>query len=1096
MSLLRRIALAAVCIAAAVPVRLPAQAAFDAASIMGPKWRMIGPFRAGRTKAAAGVPSQPNVFYMGMVNGGVWKTTDAGRTWNPIFDDQPTGSIGAIDVALSNPNIIYVGSGEGLHRPDLATGDGIYKSTDAGKTWSHVWVNNNQQIPRIAIDPVNPERVYVAVLGHPYGPNPERGVFRTTDGGKSWQKVLYTDEYTGAAEVQVAPGDGNTVYAALWDSQHGPWENSSFLGRNSGLYKSTDGGTTWKQLTKGLPTADDGLGRIGIAIAPSNPNRVYAIVGAQRGGALYRSDDAGESWTVASTDNNIAGKADDMSAPAVDPKNPDVIYSANTVAWKSTDAGKTWKSHRGAPGGDDYQRYWINPNNPDIMILVADQGAVITVNGGTSWSSWYNQPTAAFYHVTADNDWPYRLCSGQQDSGSGCVSSRGNDGTIGYREFHPVGASEYSYVAPDPLNPNILYGGTVSRFNRLTGQTQNVSPNGGGRGGRAGGGSDVFRGVRTMPILFSPINLKKLYYGTNVVWETVNGGNSWKQISPDLSRETWDVPKNVGRYVGTPAAAVTRRGVVYAIAPSYVDSNTVWAGTDDGLIHVTRNGGKTWTNVTPPQMGPWAKVGNMDASHTDANTAYAAINSLRLDDLNPHLYRTRDGGKTWTEIVSGIAAGAPTNTIKEDPKRKGLLFTGTETQVWFSLDEGDHWHALRLNMPATSIRDLIIKDNDLAVGTHGRGFWILDDISALRQWSDKAATDEVTLFKPALATRVRYSMYTDTPVPPDEPWAENPPDGAVIDYYLKNGTTGPVTLEIIGDSRSGATGRVIRSYSSTDKLDEPKDVGNWPWYWFRPPQPLSTKSGLNRFVWDLHFERPDGAGCSLPISASPRNTKCEPEGPWVQPGEYAAKLTAGGKSYTQTFTVRMDPRVKTPAMSLQLQYTLSLALYDAQNASLGAQGQVVDLRAQLRDRKLKASGDAVASIDALDAQLTTLAGPQGGGRGRGGFGGAPPGGGGRGGAGAPLAESFASVSSGLGGPLGVLQDADDVPTTQTVAAAKDRLAAYDLLKRKWEELQKVAVPALNAKLKAAGASEVKVNPPTKPVRSAPSQGDDEPASAR
>jgi photosystem II stability/assembly factor-like uncharacterized protein len=1047
-------------LACAFPSTPAAQASFDAGVIKGPRWRMVGPFRGGRTKAAAGVPGQPNVFYMGMVNGGVWKTTDYGRIWTPIFDEQPSGSIGAIDVAVSNPNIIYVGSGEGLHRPDLATGDGIYKSTDAGKSWSHVWVNNNQQIPRIAIDPGNPDRVFVAVLGHVYGQNPERGIYRTTDGGRTWQKVLYKDEYTGGADVVMDPANPNVIYASLWAHQYGPWENASFSGPGSGLFKSIDGGNNWKQLTKGLPGESDGLGRINIAIAPSNPNILYAILSATRGGAMYRSNDAGESWTIATTDTRIAGKADDEGSVAVDPKNPEIVYSPNTVAWRSTDGGKTWASERGAPGGDDYQRYWINPNNPDIRLLVSDQGAVITVNNGLSWSSWYNQPTAAFYHVAADNAFPYRLCSGQQDSGSGCVSSRGNDGTIGYREFHPVGVEEYGYAAPDPLDPDIVYGGKVTRWDRRTGQTQQVGPNGGGRGGRGGaGGPDVFRAVRTAPVLFAPTNPRKMYFTTNVVWETVNGGHSWTQKSPDLSRETWEIPKIVGRYATLPAAQPTRRGVIYTLAPSPVDSNTIWAGTDDGSIQVTRDNGKSWRNVTPPELVPWAKVSIMDASHTDANEAWAAINTFHLDDLRPHILRTRDGGKTWKEVVNGIADGADINVVREDTKRKGLLFAGSETQVWFSLDDGDNWHNLRLNMPATSIRDLIVKDDDIAVGTHGRGFWILDDITALRQWSDKAASDAVTLFKPATATRVRYSMYSDTPVPPDEPYAENPPDGAVIDYYLKSDVSGPVTLEIVGEK-----GRVIRKFSSTDPAEPVKDQGNWPWYWFRPPQVLSTKAGLQRYAWDLHFPPPPGAGCSLPISATPHNTKCEPEGPWVLPGSYTARLTVGGTSYTQSFAVRMDPRIKTPAVSLQQQYVLSLALYDATIEAAAKAAQARALRAQLVDRKSKAATLA-ASIEALDAKLDTLAGPeQGGGRGRGG---------GRGGApGAPPPESFGLIQAALSGPFASLQEADATPTTQLVTAAGDRLKTFAALKARWDVIVKTDVPALNAKLRSAGAQPV------------------------
>ena len=886
---------------ATLAAALPAQSPFPTATAANLRWRMIGPFRGGRTKSGVGVPSQPNVFYMAPSNGGVWKTTDYGRTWNPIFDDQPSQSIGAIDVAPSNPNVIYVGSGEGLQRPDLSTGDGMWRSDDAGKHWRHIGLEDAQQIPRIATDPRDPDRVFVAALGHPYGANAERGVFRSTNGGRSWQKVLYVDENTGAADIVMSPGDPNTLYAAMWEARQGPWENGAFSGPGTALYKTTDGGNTWTKLAGGLPTTADGLGRIGIAISPSLPSRLYLTATAGAKSGIWRTDDAGANWYRITDDNRIYGRGDDFAALTVDPKNPEVVYSANVVAWRSRDGGKTWSSVRGAPGGDDYQRFWINPNNPDVMILVADQGAVISVNGGTTWSSWYNQPTAQFYHITADYNWPYNVCGGQQESGSACVASRGNDGSVGYREWRPVGASEYAYVAPDPLNPDIYYGGTVVRFNRKTGQVQNVSPNAGaGRGGGGGAGPNLFRGVRTMPVLFSPTNPRKLYNSTNVLWETVDGGQHWKQKSPDLTRATWDVPKTVGKYVGTPAAAPSQRGVIYTIAPSPVDSNTIWVGTDDGLIQVTRDNGKTWKDVTPPAIGPWAKVSIMDASHFDANTAYAAVNTLRLDDMNPHLFRTTDGGKTWTEIVSGIEKGAATNTIKEDPKRRGLLFAGTERTVWASWDNGDHWQSLRYNLPGTSIRDLVVKDDDIAVGTHGRGIWILDDISSLRQWNDKAGGDAVTLFKPATATRVRYSMYTDTPVPPDESMAQNPPDGAVIEYALATDAKA-VTVEILGDK-----GRVIRAISSGDKVEEPKDTGNWPYYWFRVARLPGTKAGIHRVEWDLHYERPTGQECTLPISATPRNTKCEPEGPWVNPGTYTVRLTADGVAKTQPVTVRMD----------------------------------------------------------------------------------------------------------------------------------------------------------------------------------------------
>jgi len=991
---IRRVVLAAVAssllLLSSRPATADAQASFPADALQGLRWRHIGPFRAGRTKSAVGVPSQPHVFYMAATNGGVWKTNDAGRTWNPITDALPTGSIGAVEVAPSNPDIVYVGSGEGLQRPDLSVGNGMYRSSDAGRTWTRLGLRDGQQIPRIAIDPNNPERLFVAVLGHPYGPNTERGIYRSVNGGQSFERVLYKDENTGGADVVLAPDDPNTVYAVLWEARQGPWENAAWSGPNSGLFKSTDGGTTWTQLAGGLPTTADGLGRLGIGISPSNPRRIYVTATAGQKSGLYRSDDAGATWTRTTTDNRIFGRGDDFAAVTVDPRDPNTVYSMNVVAWKSTDAGVTWKAFRGAPGGDDYQRLWINPRQPDIMLMVADQGALVTLNGGETWSSWYNQGTAQFYHVTADNAWPYRVCGGQQESGSACVASRGNHGSITYRDWWPVGASEYSYVAPDPLDPDVYYGGTVTRHDRRTGQTQNVSPNAGRGRGASGDGPDYFRGIRTMPILFSPINPRKLYYGTNVVWQTVNGGTSWTRVSGDLSRATWTVPSSVGKYAAEPSAAPTRRGVVYTIAPSSVDSNTIWAGTDDGLIHVTRNGGRTWSNVTPPQLGPWWKVSIMDASHTDANTAYAAVNTFRLDDLRPHIYRTRDGGKTWTEIVRGLATDAPVNVVREDPKRPGLLYAGTEHQVWFSLNDGDDWHPLRLNMPFISIRDLIVKDDDLAVATHGRGFWILDNVTALRQWSTATASAPVTLFTPAVATRVRYSMYTDTPVPPDEPRAENPPDGAMIDYYLARDAE-RVSLEIVN-----AAGRVLRTFSSDDPTPPPADAGNWPRWWFRPATAPSAKAGLQRFTWDLHYARPTDQ-CALPISATPFNTKCEPEGPWVMPGTYTVRLTVDGAVQRQTFTVRMDPRVKTPRAALQRQHDLSVALYDAILAAPKLEG------------------------DARARGLNDFAGPQG----------------------------FGGIVASHQAALSALQGSDAPPTDAMVQAATARLRTWQQLLARW-----------------------------------------------
>ncbi|HMF56021.1 MAG TPA: hypothetical protein VK619_06655, partial [Pyrinomonadaceae bacterium] len=924
------------------------------------RWRNIGPFRGGRTRAVSGVAGQPNVFYIAQVNGGVWKTTDFGRTWTPIFDDQPTGSVGSIAVSPSNPEIIYVGSGEGLHRPDLSVGDGIYKSTDGGKTWAHLGLRDGQQIPQIAVDPRNPDRLFVAVAGHPYGPNEERGIYRSTDGGQHFERVFYRDENTGGADVLIDPSNPETIYAALWEAREGPWENGSWNGTNGGILKSTDGGTTWRTLTKGLPGE---IIQANLAIAPSSPARLFAAVASTTGVSLYRTDDGGENWSVVTTDTRPATRigGGDLPVLRVDPKNADVVYSASIVCWRSTDGGKTWTGIRGAPGGDDYQNVWINPTNTDIILLGSDQGAIITVNGGKSWSSWYNQSTAQLYHVGTDNAFPYRVCSGQQESGSVCIRSRGDDGEITFREWHPVAAEEYGYVTPDPLDADIIYGGKLSRYDRRTGQAQNILP----KPFRAAD----FRMLRTEPIIFSPVDPHILYFATNTLWKTRDGGQNWEQISPDLTRKTFEVPATVGKYRSMPTAQPTQRGVIYAVAPSALDINRIWAGTDDGLIHLTIDGGAHWADVTPRQVSAWQKISIIEASPFNADTAYAAINTLRLDDMRPHIYRTHDSGKNWTEITNGIPDGQTVNVVRADTERKGLLFAGTERAVYVSFDDGDHWQPLRLNMPATSVRDLVIKNDDLVVATHGRGFWILDDITALRQINSEVTSSRAFLFKPQTALRVRWNMNTDTPIPPDEPAGENPPDGAVIDYYVGGSSSGPVTLEI----RDG-NGQTVRRFSSADPVPQIDPALSIPAYWVRPPQMISAEPGMHRFVWDMHYAPVPGADAEYPISAVYRNTAPQPTSPWVMPGNYAVVLTANGRSYTEPLVIKMDPRVKIPTAYLARQFDLSKQLYDAWLQIQPISERYAALTTGLAALQTRAGQRPVAAqIDALGKKLQELA---------------------------------------------------------------------------------------------------------------------------
>jgi len=1036
------------------------------------RWRDIGPTRAGRARAIAGVPNHPNVFYAGFDNGGVWRSTDYGANWIPIFDDQSTGSIGAIAVAPSNPSIIYVGTGAGIIRPDLAIGNGIYKSTDEGRTWQQLGLRDSQMIAAIAVDPNNPDRVFVAALGHPYGPNFERGVFRSTDGGRSFEKVLFKDDYTSANEVLIDPRNPNVLYATLWSQQQSFIEGQGFGNTGMGIFKSTDGGSTWTQLGEGLPA----ILQANIAIAAADSNILYATIAPLEGPiGFYKSTDAGAHWVQAIHGPGApAGLTQDMRplvrigggdlpTVTIDPKDPQVVYTASTVMWRTMDGGQTWSAVRGAPGGDDYQRIWINPSDTQIIFAVSDQGAVVSANRGRSWSNWYNQNTAAMYHVTTDNAFPYRVCSGQQDSGSACVNSRSDDGRITFHDWHPANIQEYGMAAPDPHDPDVVYGSArngVSRYDRRTGQTAQVGPD---TSGKLPDGAAMNRNVRTMPLQFSPIDGTTMFYASNVVWKSVDHAHSWSRISPDLTRQTWEVPANAGKYASPVKPAPM--GSITALSPSSRSLAIIWAGTDDGTIQVTRDGGATWTNVTPPSIKPWTRIFNIEAGHHDPLVAYAAANTLRIDEIAPHFYRTHDGGKTWTEIDTGIAPDAVANTIREDPRQAGLLYAGTDTQVWVSFDDGDHWQSLRHNMPAISVRDLQIKDDakcgcaDLIAGTHGRGFWILDDVTPLRQAAAAKAAlarNEPYLFTPETATRVRFGTNEPTPWPPELPAGESAPPGALIDYYLPKDASGAITLEIVD-----AAGKVVRTYSSTEPVFHPdpgKDMAAYdevcrktptaaycglPLYWPAPQFIIATTAGMHRFSWDLKFDPVSPAdlvpaGDEEATGAVPGRTYPTYNVPWVPPGNYTVRLKVDGVTKTQPIAVRLDPRVRIAPEALARLNSLSSGLYWEAVAAHRAFNEAKELA------KTIATG---SGADAIKSDLEELA-PSGLERNIRGF---------RRRGGAPAAPSLEAVSTALQSAAMAMQAAEVAPTAAQVAAATAARTQAQRVMARWTEVKTKAV---------------------------------------
>ena len=883
--------------------------AVDPALFQDLHWRLIGPFRAGRVLTVSGVAGEPEHFYFGSVNGGVWETRDAGRTWQPIFDSQPIGSIGALAVSRSNPRVIYAGSGEADMRSDISQGNGMYKSADGGKTWAHIGLEDSQQIGKVLIHPANPDVVYVAALGHPYAANPERGVYRSGDGGKSWQKILGPDNDTGAIDLDFEPGNPKVIYAALWQTRRTPWSvYPPSNGPGSGLYKSTDGGDHWSAI-RGLPAK---VGRIGIAVAPSMPLRVYAIVDSSDAGGMYRSDDGGATWARTSSDARIWSRGWYFGGITVEPKNADIVYSCNVNVYRSEDAGKTFIPVKGAPGGDDYHILWIDPDRPDHRILGVDQGTVVSVNGGKTWSTWYNQPTGQFYHVSTDNRFPYWVYGSQQDSGAAGVPSRTStiDGIniTNFRETTAGGESDN--LAPDPKDPEIIYGGRVDKLDLRTMQTQSIDPT------IAYPGSD--RATWTLPLVFSPRDPRVLYFSNQHLFRTEDGGNHWTVISPDLTREDPGTPANLDPITAANRARPgPRQGVIYAIAPSRTADHDIWAGTDDGQIWRTRDEGAHWQNITPAGMTPWSKVGIIDASHFDSEMAYAAIDRHRLDDFRPYVYRTRDGGKTWQLIADGLPIVV--NVVREDPVRKGLLYAGTERGVSVSFDDGDHWQSLQMNLPVTSVRDIDVHGNDLVIATHGRAFWVMDDVTPLRQTVDSAPY----LYKPATAVRERPAGFTGTPMPKDEALAPNPPFGAYIDYVISGApSTSAATLEIFDDHDN-----LVRRYSSDDKRSAP-DLARMQTApeWFVAPSRLETTPGMHRFVWPIRYAAPAGVG----------TRRGGGEGMWAPPGTYKVVLTAGDRKLSQPLTVSPDPRVNLPMTAYAEQFALAKQIEQTRTAIASA----------------------------------------------------------------------------------------------------------------------------------------------------------------
>ncbi len=935
------------------------------------KWRMVGPYRAGWATMATGVPNEPNTFYFGAAGGGVWKTIDAGRTWEPLMQHEGASTVGAIDISASDPNILYVGTGQVAFRYDMLAGDGVYRTTDGGKTWANIGLKGTQHIGRIIVDPKNPQRVLVAGLGNVFTPSDERGVFLTTDGGTNWQKTLFVNDSTGAVDLASDPEDPSVVYAALWQMQAHPWLDYFMpqTGAGSGIFKSTDGGEHWTRLTGGgLPT--EALGRIGLAVARGSKGQiVYAtVIGSNGGSGLYRSNDGGANWEYVNKDGGLANSY--FSRVTVDPTNANIVYVMDRSIHRSEDGGKNFTIFKGAPGGDDYHFLWINPMNAQYMITASDQGCVVSVDGGKTWSSWYNQPTGQFYHIAVDDQFPYKIYGGQQDNGTVGILSRGPYGVIEDRDWHPVGGDERDYDVPKPGDPNLVFGsglgGHFSRFDNVTRQVAEISPWPLSTYG-ARESTVQYRYTWITPLVFSPIGKHALYVANQYLWKSLDDGNHWQRVSPDLSgmkpgsKDYFDPSRTQAKDAGY--------GVIFTIAPSPKSENTIWIGTDDGLVQLTTDGGSHWKNVTPAGIPTWARVDAIDPSYQSDGTAYVAVNTQRLGYIKPLIFRTTDYGRTWEAITNGLPSDEFVNSVRTDPVKKGLLYAATNRSVYVSFDDGSNWSPLTLNLPTVCVNDLVVHGSDLVAGTQGRGIWILDDVEPLREINATLTSEPVHLFRPAVAIRLRADENKDTPWPPETALGQNPPTGAVIDYWLKDGSHGPVALTI-RDSK----GEVVNKFVSDEKAADLPAHRYFQAEWIKPPQELSASAGSHRFVWNLRYPRPPALRYGYSIAAvwpaggtndEDAGTPLDPEGPLALPGKYTATLTVDGKSYTKPFTVKEDPRVHVSMSELQKQLNLSKLIDKALKEAVTAHGEIGRL---LNEKKGSLSPSSVDSLSSLQSK--------------------------------------------------------------------------------------------------------------------------------